>query len=125
MASGLVRTSVLSVKQASQSKTHKYLNKRNREYFCNQRIRKDKDSRPPHTSTLPEGRASATRPQLAPCDSRKRAMADSQALTRTSRPGPAWQSPWPWPASALRTSAKPAGLKTVARQGKACPAQSG
>ena len=61
---------------------------------------------PPHMSTLPEGRASATRPQLAPCDSRKRAMADSQALTRTSRPGPAWQSPWPWPASALRTSAK-------------------
>ena len=51
-------------------------------------------------------RHSATRPQLAPCDSRKRAMADSQALTRTSRPGPAWQSPWPWPASALRTSAK-------------------
>ena len=44
MASGLVRTSVLSVKQASQSKTHKYLNKRNREqYFCNQRIRKDKE----------------------------------------------------------------------------------
>ena len=75
--------------------------------------------RPPHTSTLViarrlgEGRASATRPQLAPCDSRKRAIADSQALhTRTSRPGPAWQSPfespWPWPASALRTSAKPA-----------------
>ena len=66
-------------------------------------------------STLPEGRASATRPQHAPCDAHKHAMADSQTHTQTSRPEdlPGNHPGLGLPQPVMRTSAKPARLKVL------------